>query len=221
MNGAGDVFKHLPGDGWLVIVDELPAVGGECSLLADHFIRRINLSNTPMHITPKTVDNHISSALIDDLEIILDSQVETVDLADASLVQHASPGLILLWGGGDAKTWIASLEIEMLGSSINNAICDGALLFSAGGAASALGSWAVDDLSAQPIPGLDWLPGAIVLPWINDPAESNSVRELLAKWEAAYALGLAKGRLFAFGPHGQVEVWGGAAPTVVLGSDWG
>jgi len=220
MKTAENIFRRLPGDGWLVIVDELPEFGGEFSFLGDHLIRHSNLSYSPIHITINTENDPISSALIDDLEIILDVQVETVELADASLVESAGAGLFIL-SGGDATSWIDSLASSALGSAMKEAIRDGALLFAAGGAASALGSWAVDDLSAQPIPGLDWLPGAIVLPWINDPAESNSVRELLAKREAAYALGLAKGRLFAFGPHGQVEVWGGAAPTVVLGSDWG
>lgn len=219
MKTAEEIFRRLPGDGWLVIVDDLPEFGGEFSLLADHLIRHSNLSYSPIHITINTEVDPISPALIDDLEIILDVQVETVDLADASLVERAAAGLFIL-SGGDAISWIDSLASSMLGSAMKEAIRDGALLFAAGGAAAALGSWAVEELSVAPVRGLDWLQGAIVLPWTTDPAESDPVRELLVKQEATYALGLAKGRLFAFGPHGQVEVWGGAAPTVVLGSDW-
>ena len=220
MKTAEDILRRLPGDGWLVIVDELPEFGGEFSFLADHLMRHSNLSYSPTHITMKTKNGRNSSTLIDDLETILDVHVETVDLEAARPVESVAPGLLIL-SGGDAKSWITALGSSTLGSAIKEAIHDGALLFAADAAASALGSWVVESLSAEPIPGLDWLPGAIVLPWINNPAESISVRELLAKREAAYALGLARGRLFAFGPHAQVEVWGGATPTVVLGSDWG
>ena len=203
----------------MVIVDELPAFGGEFSFLADHLISHTNLSYSPIHITIKTEDGRDSAALIDDLELLLDVTVETVDLEDVRLVESAAPGLLIL-SGGDAKSWITALGLSPLGSALKQAIQDGALLFAADAAALALGSWAVESVAAEPIPGLEWLPGAIVLPWIDDPAEAESVRDLLEKQEAAYALGLAKGRLFAFGPHGQVEVWGGAKPIVVLGSDW-
>ena len=49
------------------------------------------------------------------------------------------------------------------------------------------------------------------------PSDLDNVRELLESQPRAYALGLSETGLVAFGPGGQIEVWGETQPRVILG----
>jgi len=74
--------------------------------------------------------------------------------------------------------------------------------------------------SCQLVPGLGWLPGAIVLLGETDPMECAEVRDGLGGPGKKYALGLPPGAILAIGPEGEAEVWGDVRPTLALGRGW-
>jgi hypothetical protein len=140
-------------------------------------------------------------------------------LYEAQHAKVAQPGLFILTGG-TATEWINALGTSQLGDALKDALNEGALIIAADGAAAALGSWVLERGDENAVEGLGWLPGAIVLPWLDDPARSDQVRALLALPEPLYAIGIAGGKLFAYGPEDRVELWGVSPPTLALGVGW-
>ncbi len=94
------------------------------------------------------------------------------------------------------------------------------MIVAIGPAAAAIGTWTVPTSEDDIVPGLKWLPGALILPGEPAPADLDKVRTLLEDQPKAYALGLREASLVAFGPEGQIEVWGDAQPRLILGSGW-
>lgn len=219
MSGVDDVFLRIGDEGWLVIADCLPGLSGDFAQLADRVIAHVDISYPPFLIYADDEDEAPGLPFVEDVEGILGIGIERVALPDAQNVQVAQPGLFIL-SGGVASDWINALGTSKLGDALQVALEEGALIFAAEGAAAALGTWVIERGDDIPTEGLGWLPGAIVLPWLDDPANSDRVRALLALSEPLYAIGIANGRLLAFGPRGQVEVWGVSPPTLALGAGW-
>lgn len=219
MSGVGDIFLRVGEQGWLVIADTLPALSGEFADLADRILAHVDISYSPFLIYADYDASEPEAPFVEDVEEILGISVERVAIHEAQHVKAAQPGLYIL-AGGVASDWINALGTSPLGDALKGALDEGALIITAGGAAAALGSWVLELGDDNAISGLNWLPGAIVLPWLSDPADSDRVRALLALPEQLYAIGIAEGRFFAFGPQGRAEVWGASPPTVALGAGW-
>jgi hypothetical protein len=219
MSGIGDVLLRIGDEGWLVIADNLPSLSGEFAQLADRIIAHVDISYSPFLIYAGDEGEDPDLPFVEDVEGILGVRIEHVPLQEAQNVQVVQPGLFILTGG-IASDWINALGTSQLGEALQGALNEGALIFAAEGAAASLGSWVLERGEESATGGLEWLPGAIVLPWLDDPANSERVRALLAHSEPLYAIGIANGRLLAYGPHGQVEVWGVSPPTLALGAGW-
>jgi hypothetical protein len=154
-----------------------------------------------------------------DLEVLLGVEIIVVTLREIEDWDLIHPGIMILSGGKPEK-WVTALGETHIGGMILEAFKEGLLLFVADAAASGLGSWVLSAADESPFLGLNWLVGSLVLPWIKDPAELESVRNLLSKPEPLYAMGLAGGRIIALGPNEEVQLWSTEAPTIVLGSGW-
>lgn len=219
MSVVGDVFLRIGDEGWLVIADQLPALGGDFATLSERVISHVDISYSPFIIYAGTEIDEATLLFVEDIEGLLGISVESLPLNEAQYAEVAQPGLYILTGGA-ASDWINALGTSKLGDALKSALDEGALVIAADGAAAALGSWVLERGGEGAMEGLEWLPGAIVLPWLDDPANSDRVRALLARSEPLYAIGIANGRMFAFGPEGKVELWGVAPPTLALGVGW-
>ncbi len=219
MNGVGDLFRRIEGDGWLVVADRLPSMEGEFAALGERVINHVDISYSPFCIFVDEEIEPSTSAFIDDIDALFGVSVERLRLSEAQYVETAQPGLYILSGGTESD-WINVLGTSLFGEALKKALLEGALIIAVNAAASALGSWVLEREGPSAVEGLNWLPGAIVLPWLDDPANSDHVRSLLSLNDQLYALGIADGKMFAFGPEGQVEIWGNDAPTLVLGVGW-
>lgn len=219
MSGIEDLFQRIGEGGWLVIADRLPALSGDFAALTERIVTHVDISLSPFLIHAESqVDNSVLP-FVNDLEELLEIKVEVLNLGEAQYAEVAQPSLYVLVGGM-ASEWVTALKTSKLGDALRSALDEGALIIAVDGAAEAMGAWSIVKGGEGAIEGLNWLPGAIVLPWLDDPATSGRVRKLLALPEPLYAIGIADGRLFAIGPHGEVEMWGVDHPTLALGAGW-
>lgn len=219
MSGVEDLFQRIGEGGWLVIADRLPAFSGDFATLTERIVTHVDISLSPFLVHADSEVDDSVLPFVHDLEELMEVKVEVLNLGEAQFAEVAQPGLYVLVGGM-ASEWINALKTSRLGEALRSALDEGALIIAAGGVAEAMGTWAIGQGGEDAIEGLNWLPGAIVLPWLDDPATSRRVRKLLARSEPLYAIGIADGRLFALGPHGEVETWGVDHPTLTLGAGW-
>jgi hypothetical protein len=216
---ASKVLQRIAGSGWIVLSDKLPTFGEEFPELASLLLEHADLSLSPFFISSSDDESPALDRTSSDLEILLDVEVERLSLKEAQYAQTAQSGLFVL-SGGDAVDWVNALATSNLGNALREALTDGSLILAADAAAAAMGTWVVEIGRDDPIQGLDWLPGALILPWLDDPIDSELVRSLLTNHEQLYAMGINGGRIVAYGPEGEFQLWGGSSPTVVLGSGW-
>jgi hypothetical protein len=219
MSGVEDLFQRVGEGGWLVIADRLPSLSGDFASMNERIVTHADISFSPFLIHSESEADDSVVPFVDDIEGLLGVKVEVLSLGEAQFAEVAQPGLYVL-AGGTATEWITALKTTKLGDALRFALDEGALLIAAGGAAEAMGAWAIVKGMEDVIEGLNWLPGAIVLTWLDDPVTSKRVRSLLALSDPLYAIGIADGRLFAFGPQGEVEMWGVDHPTLALGAGW-
>ncbi|MGA2111919.1 MAG: hypothetical protein ABSG98_07190 [Anaerolineales bacterium] len=121
--------------------------------------------------------------------------------------------LIVMADCGPAESLREALEESEASDMLLEALRSGCVILAEGAAAEVLGQFTG---SEELVPGLGWLPGAVVqahhLP--DRPCPALSRRSHL------YRLGLVEESVLALGPGGAVELWGGPSPVVTFGTGW-
>ncbi|MDX2160691.1 MAG: hypothetical protein SF162_05140 [bacterium] len=217
-----NIFRWLDGRGWLVLsgrlTDDDPAankgdVGDVRSLVlarsaADGGVACISLAGGAAS----------ADALLDALEdlgapsgYIVDVFAEDDQTLEARL---ADAGVIVIDSAADGETARSAL-IGAPKDGIQAAYLNGAMILVEGHSIAAFGEWAIRP-DGTLAPALEWLSGAVILPSAVQLADQ--VREALELEPAAIAVGISEGSALAFGPDGQVEVWGRGQVAVALGT---
>lgn len=218
MIGPDEVFRRPPEAGWVLLASNVPSLGGEFPLLAEGLLDRMDLSRPSVCLSPGSEVNLETEAFLEEIETLLGLPVVKIDLEEEPPSELANAGLLIL-EGGEVDAWIASLDSTLLGEVVLQGLGQGALILAIGPPAAALGTWALTP-DEEIMDGLNWLPGAIVLPETAEPSGIEVVRNLLADQPRAYALGLTHQAVIALGPKGEIEVWGPDQPKIILGSGW-
>jgi hypothetical protein len=122
--------------------------------------------------------------------------------------------------GGSQQFWREFIDVRLFRGYPQEILADGSVLFAFGSVSSLMGDWMLEAGTHDLIKGLGWVPGSIVLPTNEDPAEIASVHNHLEEHEGVFALGLPDGAMLALGPDNQVEVWTEAAPVLLFGKGW-
>ncbi len=156
---------------------------------------------------------------LEDLETLFDVPVGLWRLEEEAPVELAGAGLVILVGGA-LEDWTNGLESTQLGELVLQALNQGGVILAVGLAAAAMGTWAFSTENGELVSGLAWLPGALILTETLVDEEMELVKALLERQPKAYALGLGASSMIAFGPAGEVEVWGDEQPRLILGAGW-
>lgn len=223
MSEPRQVFRRPPSEGWLALSGLVPSLDSEMPQLAEQLLSRLDLSRMPICLSG---DNSISDDLqsfLEDIEILLNSPVTVIrinELTRNTFREIVETANILVMAGGDVQSWINVLDPLKSEIEFDDLLGGGRLVFAVGPASSSLGSWIFSG-DEGPVAGLGWMTGAIILPEVEKPGEIPSVKEHLFQHKLSYALGLPRGAVLALGPRGEIEVWGIASPSVVLGIAWG
>lgn len=219
MGATEEVFRRIPGDGWLVLAASMPELGGPTADLMERLLARLDLSRPIVALVAPDSDTDQVNEFVETIEDWLGTEVGYLELdTDLETEDWENSGMLLLVGE-DPELWVEAMS-QGAGLRLRSGLARGALVLAVGGAGSALGEQALASLRpGELIPGLGWMPGSLLL---EEPGDENhrAVKSWLQNDEPRYALRLHPGSILAFGPNGEVERWGEPAPQVVLGSGW-
>lgn len=135
---------------------------------------------------------------------------------DSLRTQLREAGVIILGDGPDTQRLRDALPGIVI-ESIESAFERGATVYGIGQSASVLGAYGIT--SNQLLEGMQWLSGAAIMARFA-PEDADLLRDWVQESTAGYGLGLGEGAALAFGPRGELEVWGNQAITVSLGEEY-
>ncbi len=187
--------------------------------MAARLLEKIDLGAQVLILTPPEVDPVLVKRFGEDIETLLGlypaiqilRQDQQFDLRGASL---------LVLTGGDVESWFVALSSEILEGRMLAHLENGGVILASDASCANLGSWRFRPGIPDPVAGLGWLPGGLILPGIADPGELQAVRALLSEQDHSYALGLPSGTALAVGAAGEMEVWSRNPPKIILGQGW-
>ncbi len=221
MTRDGEIFARArPWLGWLVLAGEVPEAHLDTSEISGRLLERADPSLAAVWIDPEARLDPGVERIIDEMEPLLSAPIERLGPGDDIPGSDVEVGLILMTGG-DLALWADMLGSGSAGQWVGDRLDDGSIVFAGAAAAAALGELVFrDGVRDRGTAGAGWLPGAVLLPSVSDPADHPDVREYLSDTDHSYALGLQPGTAVAIGPQGQVEVWSSEPPRIVLGRGW-
>lgn len=219
MSRAQEVMHHESEAGWVVLTSQVPHLGGETPELAERLLERMDLSRPPVCITAADKPPKELPELLEEIETLLGVRPALMELGLEPPAELSMVSLMIL-AGGSVHGWVQALDNSLLGEVVLQALSRGAIILAIGPAAGTVGTWALPPEAEEALPGLGWVGGALVLPGETAPSELDPVRSLLHQQPKAYALALAPHTVVALGPGGEIEVWGEAQPTIILGQGW-
>lgn len=223
MSEAVDVLRRPHAGGWLILSGEIPSLGGATPELAERLLGHIDLSWPPLILTIGRKARAEVKRFAEEIETLIGVAPRMLDLGGVAPMEYAETSLaarFLLLLGGETVGWRSALDPGYPGLEAESLMADDRVVLAAGAAAAALGSWILAESSDTVEPGLGWLPDAIVLPGVVDPAGLEPVRERLQGAGKSYALGLPTSVLLALGPGNRIEVWSERSPVIALGAGW-
>jgi len=214
-----DIFQRETEAGWVIVSSDIPRLGGPYSDLPENLLSKMDISRLCVCVAAGEMLTPDLDAFLEDIETLLGTPVSLWRLEEEPPAELAGAGLLILVGG-IVEDWTAGLESTLIGELVLQSLNGGGVIFAIGSAAAAIGTWTFPTTEDDIVPGLKWLPGALILPGEASPSDVDKVRQLLETQPKAYALGLREASLVAFGPAGEIEVWGEAQPRLILGSGW-
>jgi cyanophycinase-like exopeptidase len=215
----GGLFEDFKPLGWAVLAGGLPSIGSAFPDLGERLLERIDISRPPLGIKPRGAQPRRLMAFMEELEILIETPGEVLDAGEEAADRLEDAGIVVLAGGG-IRDWLQALTHSPLEQSLMAYLQSGNLVLAAGSSAGALGGWTFEEGVYELTEAVGWLPGAVVLPGIDDPASLPEVRRILCAETRSFALGLPRDTALAIGPRGEVQVWSRAAPKLVLGKGW-
>jgi len=213
------LFEDFKPQGWVMLTGAIPSIGGAFPDLADHLLEKIDPSRPPLGLMGGGGRSQKMAALMEDLAVLIEVEGVVMALGEETEQHIENAGMIVL-AGGKTQEWLQAFEHSDLEQRLIEFLQMGNLLIAAGTPAAVFGSWTLPEDGAPLKKGLEWLPGAIVLPGTGEPAEIPEVSELLASSGRLFALGLPPETALAVGPGGEAGVWSLASPKLVLGKGW-
>jgi hypothetical protein len=218
--GAEIFVRARPWLGWLVLAGQVRQSDVDASDIIGRLLDKADPSLTAFWLDPESSPDPGLERIIDEIEPLLSAPIERLGAGDDVPRESVEVGLILM-AGSDLALWTDVLGSTGAGQWVGDRLDDGSVVFAAAAAASALGELVFGEgVRECGIHGAGWLPRAAVLSSDSDPADHPDLKDYLSETDHSYALGLQPGTAVAIGPQGQVEVWSGEPPRIVLGQGW-
>ena len=215
-----DGIRRLGTMGWLVLSGKSPVIGDRSTKLSEKILELTDLSKIPVCMRFGVHQDRSSLRIIEDLEILLDSNIQMIDLQTT-----LAPDLKDLWldssltilEGGTVEKWHQILGVDLFKVRPEEILPDTSVLLAIDSAAAAMGSWTYKEEKDTLLHALGWVMNGIVLPTRLAPSKIDKVRDHVSDHIESYAIGLPEHALLALGPKNQIEVWSDTHPMVFLG----
>jgi len=219
MGGAEQVFRRIPGDGWLVLAGSNPELGGATADLMERLLERLDLSRPIAAIAAPDSSPEEVNELLESLEEWLGVETGYLELdTDLDVEGWEESGLLLL-EGDDPELWVSAFQGESH-RRLRQSLEQGGVILAIGGMAAAFGSHCLSPVWPDRLaPALNWMSDSIVVVQPEE-AHGQAVREWLQQADSRLVLRLEPGSILALGPDEKVERWGAAAPEIILGKGW-
>ena len=208
---AYSVFRWLDGSGWLILA------GSGLEEVRAYALSRAAADGA---VAVMAENPGIADAVLADLEdlgapagYIVDAVTEPDDDIQAKV---GEAGFIVVHADTDpdsVRSLIAGAAVQAMESAFQN----GAVVLVEGTAAQTLGAWILSDGTVPD--GFGWLAGAVIE--LGPPPVGGEALAVLEHHPDGLAMVLAEDAALAFGPDGQVELWGSRRVAVTLGAAWG
>ncbi len=212
------LFRRIGRAGLIVLAGQVPTIGEDYPGLAHRLLEHVDLGKPVVALLGARAVSGEVYTLLDDLEDLVGMPVARLIPEEVPFDVLAGSGMVLLLEGEPARWVQAMRSTPEIARGVLTMLDRDGLLLAAGGAAGAMGTWALEGETVSG--GLAWLPGAMIVPGVDEPAEVPAVIEVLQQEPLGYALGLPAGAVLALGVGGSLETWGEARPTLVLGKGW-
>jgi hypothetical protein len=213
------VFRRIPGDGWLVLAGSNPELGGATADLMERLLEHLDLARPIAAIVAPDCGPEEVNELLESLEEWLGVETGYLELdTDLDVEGWEDSGLLLL-EGDDPELWVEGLQGEVH-LRLRQCLEQGGVILAIGGVAGAFGSQCLSPVRPDRLaPALSWMSEAIVVIH-SEEAHGEPVREWLQQADRRLALRLEPGSILALGPDEKIERWGAEAPEIILGKGW-
>ncbi len=207
-----NVFNWIDGRGWLVLAGSADSTNDIRSLAlaksaADGGVAFVSLGggmDAAENVLYDLEDLGAAAGYIVDVTTEDDATV-TIKLTETSVVViEAAPT------AEEARSALLGAAVDGIQAAYEN----GAIVLAEGPSAMVFGAWVVRQ-NGELAAGLEWLTAAMVAPGVTNAGAW--ARDVLMAEGLAYVVGIGAGTALAFGPDGQLEIWGKGEVTVALG----
>jgi hypothetical protein len=213
-----NIFQWRAGIGWLVVTGGgAPDSEDNLSIIAAALSRTVSqgpLAYVWAASDIESADRHMD--LLRDLGARTGYLVDVLTEEDDELYRQLDEAGIIILGDGPRQETMRDALVGAAMRGIEESFTRGATLYAVGASAALIGAYAAEGETL--VPGFGWLANSIILPgYTSDQADQLRSAVQHVEDGYGYGLGLGAGAALAFGPRGEVEVWGNKAITVSLG----
>ncbi|MBL8144886.1 MAG: hypothetical protein JNL34_00760 [Anaerolineae bacterium] len=208
---AFSVFRWRDGRGWLVLA------GAAHDEIRGHALSRSAADGAVAVITLPAADAEHTLDDLADLGAPAGYIVDVIAEPDEDiLLKIGEAGVVVISASGEpdeVRSALAGAAVQALDQAFQN----GAVILAEGAAAQSMGAWLLGDGFTPD--GFAWLEDAVIE--IGPPPVGGDALAVLESHPEGLAMALADDAAVAFGPDGQVELWGSRRVAVTLGAACG
>ncbi len=212
-------ISHIGKDGWIAVASELFSVLTSASIITERLFDIIDISYAPLYISTTTEIDPDEGEFLGELTTFIGvppNWMDAVSYSGEDLAESWRASNWIILGSGPSENWIQILGGIAQYGGAEDLFSTDRLILAAGGAAAALGQYSLQPNQLDFETGLNWIPGALILPKCDAPGELPAVKDVLMREEGVYAIGLPETGMLAIGPHGMVEAWSRVPPVITL-----
>ena len=208
---AFSVFRWRDGRGWLVLA------GAPQDEIRGHALSRAAADGAVAVVALTAAYADETLADLEDLGAPAGYLVDVIAERDEDIVvKIGEAGVVVISAAGDPDELRSALTGAAM-QALDQAFQNGAVILAEGAAAQAMGAWLLSDGFTSD--GFAWLEDAVIE--LGPPPVGGDALALLESHPEGLAMTMAEDAAVAFGPDGQVELWGSRRVAVTLGAACG
>jgi len=209
---AFSIFRWRGGRGWLVLA------GAAQDEIRGHALSRAAADGAVAVIASTAAFADEALADLEDLGAPAGYIVDVIAEPDEDiLLKIGEAGIVVVTVAGGDPDEVRSMLTGAAVQALDQAFQNGAVILAEGAAAQVMGAWLLSDGFTPD--GFAWLEGAVIE--LGPPPVGGDALAALESHPEGLAIALAEDAAVAFGPDGQVELWGSRRVAVTLGAACG